>query len=716
MLAEKNRRRKLHDVVDRFLEVMVRDPLLVEIEDAHHMDEASADLLRFVAGQLATRRWLFGVARRPAASGFEAPESPALRRIELKPLAPSDAVKMTQLATAQHPIHMHVVEAVAQRSGGNPQFLRDLARSAIATGGVGGLPDSAEAATMARIDALAPEDRAWIRRAAVFGQKFHPRMLAWFADEVDGTIPDPAAWARLQEFFEEEPEGYLRFRRSLLRDAAYGGLPYKLRRRLHGAVAARIAQEADDAEEVAGILSMHYLIAGDNRSAWRFATIAGKRAAGFYAYVEAARLYARALDAGRRLDDVGAPEIAAVHEALGDAWYQTSEFKKAADSYTAARKLMANDPLANADLLLKFSYVETKLGRTEKALRWIKQARAGLSGVEGQEAALQTARAGAWYAEVLQFAGRTKEALRWAERAVAEAEVADDPKVLGRAYLTIGLAYSELGKEGAVPIIQRSLEAFQRGGHAVGQSAALNNLGVVCQLEGLWDEALSYYEHASEVDTKIGSTLGAPLSRMNIAEILTDRGEWAEAEALLVATLPFWKAARHRYFLAICLLYLGRISLRTGRLDESLRRLEEAKANLQEAGAEQEIPAVDACIAECRATMGDADAALALVRAMLPSASPPAGVAKLVPQLERVRGHALLQKGDTANARAALDTSLAAAREQRKSFEAALTILSLIELDRREGVKPPSAIVAESRSILARLKIKALPPLPLPAP
>ena len=56
----------------------------------------------------------------------------------------------------QHPLPLHVLEVVAQRSGGNPQFLRDLMRAAIESGGVGGLPDSAEAATMARIDALAP--------------------------------------------------------------------------------------------------------------------------------------------------------------------------------------------------------------------------------------------------------------------------------------------------------------------------------------------------------------------------------------------------------------------------------------------------------------------------------------------------------------------------------------------------------------------------------
>ncbi len=305
MLAEKNRRTKLHEVFGRFLEVMMPDPQLIEIENAQHMDEASAELLAFISGTLSARPWLFGVARRASATGFEAPEVPAVTRIELGPLAPQDAMRMAQLASEQHPLPKHVLEVVAERSGGNPQFLRDLLRSAISSGGLGGLPDSAEAAAMARIDALPPEDRALVRRAAVFGLTFHPRMLSWFGDVDDGPVPGAGTWARLQEFFEEEGDGYLRFRRSLLRDTAYEGLPYKLRRRLHQAVGAQLEQEMDDPEEAAGILSLHYFVAGEYPSAWRYASVAARRAVEVYAYVEAARLYARAVEAGRRVEDVG---------------------------------------------------------------------------------------------------------------------------------------------------------------------------------------------------------------------------------------------------------------------------------------------------------------------------------------------------------------------------------------------------------------------------
>ena len=42
-------------------------------------------------------------------------------------------------------------------------------------------------------------------------------------------------------------------------------------------------------------------------------------------------------------------------------------------------------------------------------------------------------------------------------------------------------------------------------------------------------------------------------------------------------------------------------------------------------------------------------------------------------------------------------------------------MLSLIELDRREGVEPPHEMVTESHALLSSLKIRAVPPVPLPA-
>ncbi len=47
-------------------------------------------------------------------------------------------------------------------------------------------------------------------------------------------------------------------------------------------------------------------------------------------------------------------------------------------------------------------------------------------------------------------------------------------------------------------------------------------------------------------------------------------------------------------------------------------------------------------------------------------------------------------------------------------FEQTLTMLSLIELDRLEGVEPLREMVSETHSVLSSLKVRAVPPVPLP--
>jgi class 3 adenylate cyclase/tetratricopeptide (TPR) repeat protein len=712
MLADENRRGKLHETVGRFLEVLLPGPAFIEIENAHHMDEASADLLVSLVRTLGTWRWLVGVARRPGPAGFSAPEVANVTRVELKPLAAADALRMAQLATQANPLPAHVLEVVAQRSGGNPQFLRDLLRFAIQSGGVVGLPESAEAAALARIDALPPEDRAVVRRAAMFGLTFHPRMLAWFDTEDDPPPPSEGTFARLSDLFDEDGDGYFRFRQSLLRDTAYEGLPFKLRRRLHAAVAARVEQEADNADEVAGILSLHYAAAGEHALAWRHSMLAAARAEGAYAFVEAAGLYARALEAGCKLPELNSRERCHAQERLADAWFHAGEYRKALDAYSRTRELAGSDPLPVAGLLLKLSLVEEKLGQYPEALRWAERARDALAGTPGRDAALLDARISAWYANVLQAQGNTAEALKWAEQAVRAGEQLEEPSITGNAYMVMGWGYSVLGKEGGEALMLKALDAHTRSGNRVRQASTLSNLGSACYWDGRWDDAMSYFERGRDELIKVGSIVKAAVASLGIAEILSDRGELAEAEATLQQTMPVWKASEYHYFLGYCVWMLGRVALRGNRIDDALARFAEARTLLAEVGAEHEVLDIDARVAECRLFTAEPDAALAAADGILAREDASGAVARLAPLLHRVRGYALVLLADPFGAREAFEASLAIARERNERFEVALTLNALIELDRLEGVEPPQEFVDESKAAIARLKIRALPAVP----
>ncbi len=713
MLAENNRRPKLHESVLAFLTALLPEPSLIALEDAHHMDVASSELLAYVAPQAVARPWVIVVARRPAAKGPGA--APAgVTRLELAPLASADALRLVKIAAETHPLPLHVLEVVAQRSGGNPQFLRDLMRVAIETGGVTALPDSAEAATMARIDALTPDDRAVLRRAAVLGLTFHPRMLAWLDESESSRAADAAAWQRLREFFDEEGDGYLRFRRSLVRDAAYQGLPFKLRREYHGAAARHLSAESGAAEDTAGILSLHHFEAREFEPAWRHARIAAKRAGDVYAYVEAAELYVRSLDASRHVPDIAPQELASVQESLGDALTRAGEFARAIAAYDAARKLAADRALAVAELLIKRSRLEEKLGKYPDALRWAARARKALAGGAGAAIARQAARVDSWYATVLQAEGRNSDAIRWASRAIASAEAIDDPDALGAGCFVVAFAMVGLGKTDWEPFAQRSLRAYERSGDRVKQAAILNNVGLLFQGEGRWDEAMDYYQRGRDASTKIGDRFTAALSSMNVAEILADRGDLAEADALLKETLSLWRASKYRYFHGACLSLIGRVAMRDGRLDEAGARFEEAKANFAHVGASQDAAAMDARMAECRLYAGDAGGALELADSTLAAASAGEGVSAILPLLERIRGEALLRSGDDRAAHTAFTKGLETARARNDLFETLLLLLALIRVSERLGIAPPEGAGDESRRLRDSLRIRAIAELPPP--
>src|SRR6266496_5757426 len=82
---------------------------------------------------------------------------------------------------------------------------------------------------LAEIDRLPPVDRRVLRCAAVSGATFTEDLVVASLDEA----PDPGVWRRLADYLDEQPDGQLRFRHALVRDAAYEGLPYRRRRELH---------------------------------------------------------------------------------------------------------------------------------------------------------------------------------------------------------------------------------------------------------------------------------------------------------------------------------------------------------------------------------------------------------------------------------------------------------------------------------------------------
>jgi hypothetical protein len=92
------------------------------------------------------------------------------------------------------------------------------------------------------------------------------------------------------------------------------------------------------------------------------------------------------------------------------------------------------------------------------------------------------------------------------------------------------------------------------------------------------------------------------------------------------------------------------------------------------------------------------------------------GFVAVVPLLHRVRGLALAQRGEFIAARAALESSLVAARLRRARHDVALTIDALVRVCALDGSPVHPTLVVERDDLFNRLGIVAPPAPPLPGP
>jgi class 3 adenylate cyclase/tetratricopeptide (TPR) repeat protein len=710
-LADEFRKARLEEVTRELLGMLLLETTLLVFEDTHWMDDASADLLRELIKGLEQRPWLVVVARRDQPTGFAAPEDVAAAVIELQPLGAAQAAALAHAATEETPLLPHEIEALTERAGGNPLFLTELMAVARQAGGMTELPDSVESLMTSRIDRLSPTDRRVLRCAAVVGASFTK-------DLVDAALapesPAPDVWERLGDFLVEE-DGHLRFRHALVRDAAYEGLPYRRRREVHGRVGDTIEERAGEhADDEAELLSLHFFNANEYGKAWRYSRIAGERAAGIYANMEAAAFFERALAAARRRRDVAADDRAKVQETLGDVRVRLGEFEKAGRAFKASRQRKDIPPLEEAQLMHKEALVPSWLGKLPLALRYATRALNLLQELTGSEAAGERARLYAVIASVRIEQGRTQDAIKLCRLAVEEAESAGAREPLAHAYFLMDWCYASLGRYEDAIYSPRALAIYEELGNLDRQGLILNNMGVFAHFQGRWDEALDLYRRAEQAWAEAGNRWNGAMATANVGEVLSDQGRLEEGEPFLRDALRVARASESGTRVSMVGVRLGRLLARMGRFEEAHPLLGEARDEYRDAASLAELCNAEGWIAECLMLQGDSEAALAFATEVLERGQSLKGVFDVIALLNRVRGSALLQLGRLEEARVILETAVAEARQRNASYELALALDALATLAGLTG-EEAEELEQERDAILERLGVVSTPELPLPA-
>ncbi|MCX6400617.1 MAG: BTAD domain-containing putative transcriptional regulator [Propionibacteriales bacterium] len=303
------------------LRVLAADrPQLVVIDDLQYADQESMDALMLVAAQfprlpvqiIGTWTW-FGADRPMNRTAFDR----LVRQCErgVVHLEGLDRVPASQIveALAGEPVPASVSEAVWRRAGGNPFYVKEIARSLSGAddpseSGTGtAVPSSVVGVVGRRLDELDPACQRLLTAASVIGPEF---AVADLADVVDLSISTvrpqllPAWQAGLLDELPRRPGSY-RFSHGLLRDALSAQLTGADRARVHAAIAtAWAARIATTAYEHAISAADHAWRAGDDLApevAVAIVEAVIQRAMDRSAYVDIVALTEQALQICQRL-------------------------------------------------------------------------------------------------------------------------------------------------------------------------------------------------------------------------------------------------------------------------------------------------------------------------------------------------------------------------------------------------------------------------------
>jgi tetratricopeptide (TPR) repeat protein len=433
------------------IDALVPAPQVWLVEDVHW---AGGDLLAFLerAGTASAPSGRLVVATARPSLLDTAPAWSQVDHLELAPLPATDAAALIEalIGTA---LPAALVDAVVERSDGNPLFIEELIRTWVSVGTLVAdrdtwrlsvqpeavpLPPTVQAIYAAQLDDLPPDARLLARRGAVAGRRVPIGALG--ALEIGST--DGLERLRRRTLLAGPVqdaitgEAYV-YRHALLRDAGYASLARAERRRLHVAMAVWLAAIAGSrADVVAEAVAEHYAIALDNRSALAAAelppraTLAMEAATWFERAAEAA-LRLAAHEAGCRLlsraieltEPAATLDLGRRRRRLGDVLAASADLDAGVAELEAALACCPDDPAsvaASAYALGRAYMQQIRFAEAEQL------SATTLANLEGQPDAL-LARLHALHAWAVSAQGRIDGVLEEADTARAMARVVGDP-------------------------------------------------------------------------------------------------------------------------------------------------------------------------------------------------------------------------------------------------------------------------------------------------
>ncbi|MFD6388761.1 BTAD domain-containing putative transcriptional regulator [Nocardia sp. NPDC060259] len=288
-------------------------PVLVVLEDVHRADSATLQILRQVVAWLAQRPVLVLVTARgyEADAGVRATAAALAattgRRLELGGLDTA-AVRAVAARAGLGSIDDDTAERLRERTGGNPLFVREVAKLAAAVGDLHAVPDGVRDVLSRRIARLPAGAARALRLAAVWGDDIDFDTLLELTAEPEETLIDLVDTVTVAGLVRITGTDRISFAHALIRDAVYGDIPALRRARLHWSALELLERRTGTTiaglESATGAVDLdamaHHAIAGAGTAnagrALRYVLAAARRRTARRAHQDAEPLWRSALE------------------------------------------------------------------------------------------------------------------------------------------------------------------------------------------------------------------------------------------------------------------------------------------------------------------------------------------------------------------------------------------------------------------------------------
>jgi tetratricopeptide (TPR) repeat protein len=231
----------------------------------------------------------------------------------------------------------------------------------------------------------------------------------------------------------------------------------------------------------------------------------------------------------------------------------------------------------------------------------------------------------------------------------------------------------------AVQFCEDSLKIYQDIEDVLGQARAYNNLSNAFADLGEWEKAIDSAQKSLEINQQIGNIQSEGVAANNLAYIHLDRGAWDRALALFQVSIAIWKKLGASLQEAVLSSNIAQVHIYQENLPAAQSELTHSQSIFDQIGTDDYLPELDRRWAEYYLTAGDPELALDHVQRSIELATQQDARLELGLSL-RTLGKTQMECGEIAAARKSLLRSLEILRELKSEYEAAKTVLSLIQL------------------------------------